>query len=386
MKTKQADIPYCGVNQERIKAATPTLNEGVLGHLIDFIRDRYEIHTKKDVQGLPAPWTTNRIFLEGKFTNVRREHDRQTINYTSISKQCTNEFELFWNTVLFRMFNVHWPFSGKPFDIYRLGEKSYQEEIRARFELLESEGKPIFTNAFNTGGLKQSLAIPESDDKSLCYSQRNPDHMIELEDGSTVSYRENLPKLKSGELKSPIFEPNMGMRIIRYIGFVANGSMKDLHKRVFNAPDQQISCKAIQEIRGVSFFLGYQMWVDLTYHDMFKFSENEYTVSGPGCIAGLNLLFGDRSGMNHDECLFWLRDHQASVFKEINFDELFYDLEPSDRCMNVMSLENCFCELGKYIRAVEAIERGEKPRFRVSTSRLVSGTGQAKEISLNSLW
>ena len=36
---------------------------------------------------------------------------------------------------------------------------------------------------------------------------------------------------------------------------------------------------------------------------------------------------------------------------------LFADLPKEDRHLNVMSLENCFCELSKYIRAVEGTGR-----------------------------
>ena len=34
-----------------------------------------------------------------------------------------------------------------------------------------------------------------------------------------------------------------------------------------------------------------------------------------------------------------------------NPDEIFPDIAPEDRYMNIMSLENCMCELDKYNRA-----------------------------------
>ncbi len=376
MLTKRSDTPYCGVSESRIKEANPTLSIEVLAHLKTFIRDRYDIHFKKDVQLLPPPWTDNVVLQKGKFTNVRREHDRQTKNYVALTQECTSWYQKFWNTVLFRMFNHANPFAGEPFDIHRLvSDDKYVENIRARFTKMEQEGVALFTNAFNTGGLKQSLGVPEG----LVDSK-----YIQLDNGDRLDYRQNIEKFRSGELKCKAYEPNMGMRIIRAVRHYAGSTLKSLHDDVFNAQDQKAAYELLNSgIRGLSRFLAYQIFVDLTYQPEFPFSENEFTVSGPGCDAGLDLLFTDRDGMTYEECLFWLRDNSAALFHDIDFNELMFDLQPHDRCMNVMSLENCFCELQKYIRARNAIDRGEAPKFKVTTARLETPPTTKQE---NSLW
>ena len=91
--------------------------------------------------------------------------------------------------------------------------------------------------------------------------------------------------------------------------------------------------------------MGYQLFVDLTYIPEFPVSENNFVIAGPGCKTGLNLLFTDRNGLSHEECLFWLTD---KLNKKLDFTEIFTDLPKFDQKMNVMSLENCFCELQKY--------------------------------------
>lgn len=379
MKNKPADVPYCGVRKDVIEKAKPALDAEVLDLLIEFIQDRYTIHTRKDVEKLPSPWTTNPIFQKGKFTNVRREHDRQTKAYIEIIRdQSTTWSELFWNTVIFRMFNHINPFQGETFNINRLTSDvtrdDYLDEIRHRFERLEKNGVPLFTNAFNTGGLKQSLAVPEQ----LCAVGE----AVCIVDGREYRYKDYRSDFARGALQSSDFEPSMPMRVIRYIASLA--SQFDLAVEVVRAKRQDTVLRLLEEnVRGLSRFLSYQVFVDLTYSDAFPFSENEFTRSGPGCDSGLDLLFSDKGGMTYEECLFWLRDNQKQVFSQIDFNTLMYDLPEYDRCMNVMSLENCFCELQKYERAHRAIQRGEEPRFKVSTKGLVS---KPTDETTNSLW
>ena len=78
MKNKERDTPYCGVREDVIYNAVPVLNWENVYHFKKFVIDRYKIHTRKDIKRLPAPWTKNPVLQEFKFTNVRREHDKQT--------------------------------------------------------------------------------------------------------------------------------------------------------------------------------------------------------------------------------------------------------------------------------------------------------------------
>lgn len=385
MLTKPYDILYDGIDHEKIYNARPVLDERVLGLLKEFIRDRYNIHLKKDVQKLPAPWTENQILQQVKFTNVRREHDRQSQNYiTMIASRDISWFEKFWNTVMFRMFNISslwehlWP--------ARVVIETLPSHLNSYYTMLkelEYLGKPLFTNAFNTGGLKQSLALPEYD-HDTCRAQRRGEMTIKAEDGSDINYKLDREKLLSGELKSPDFEPYMPMRVIRYVAKASSQLLPTLHEDVLKCNSQTEAYEMLLKIRGFSRFLAYQVFVDLTYCPEFQFSENEFTVSGPGCDAGVNLLFTDKGGMTPAECLFWLRDNADDVFGKRFFYDLFSDLPEHDRCINVMSLENIACELQKYIRCVDSIQEGKKPRGKVSTDRLQ--TPPATKLATKKLW
>ena len=127
-------------------------------------------------------------------------------------------------------------------------------------------------------------------------------------------------------------------------------------------------------------FLVYQWFIDFTYNEDYWFSENEYVVSGPGCTKGLDLLFTDRDGMTHEECLFWIRDNQKMVFDKFGYNpsELFDDLPEYDRYINLMSFENLFCELQKFQKCKAAVAEGKKPRGKSSYDGLGVKTKKAK--------
>lgn len=328
MKNKPADVPYCGVRKNYLSMAMPKLNERNLKYLYDFITRRYAIHLRKDVLKKDPPWTKDSVLREFRFTNVRREHDRETkwvIEHITSNPELSYEDKLL-NCILFRLYNKHETSEliGMPIK-FSQSKRWNPEEYRILFEeAIEADPKRVFfTGAFITGGLKRALKwyLPKDDPKN------------------------------SMEMRMLWF-----MRVIIDDGVVNKIKAAKSQKAVFD-----VLCK----YDGLGSFLAYQIFVDMTYIEEFPFSENEFTVAGPGCRMGLNYLFEDRDGMTYEECLFWLRDNLNRLFREIlgkdwNPQEVFWDLPEEDRCFNVMSLENCFCELSKYIRAKDGTGRPRK--------------------------
>ena len=324
MKNKPADVPYCGVRKNYLSMAMPKLNERNLKYLYDFITRRYAIHLRKDVLKKDPPWTKDSVLREFRFTNVRREHDRETkwvIEHITSNPELSYGDKLL-NIVLFRLYNKHETAEliGMPFKVHN-NPRWNPEKYRAKFEsALEEDPKRVFfTAAFHTVGMKLTLQKVTGED----------------------------------------FAP---MRILKFIKILADDNFVG---KLRACKDQQEVFKVITGYNGVGGFLGYQFFVDMTYIEEFPFSENEFTVAGPGCIMGLNYLFEDRDGMTYEECLFWLRDNLDKLFREVlgkdwNPKEVFWDLPEEDRRFNVMSLENCFCELSKYIRAKDGTGRPRK--------------------------
>lgn len=324
MKNKPADTPYCGVNKKRIKKAQPVLNERNLLYLYNFIKRRYVIHLRKDVLKKDPPWTTDQVLRDFRFTNIRREHDKESkwvIEHITSNPELSYEDKLL-NVILFRLYNKHETAEliSMPFKFSETPDWN-PEWYRSLFEaaLVEDPKRVFFTAAFHTVGMKNTL------------------------------------KKVTGESYAP-------MRILKFIKILINEGLVDDIKACTN---QQEVYQTLTDYNGIGRFLAYQFYVDMTYIAEFPFSENEFTVAGPGCVMGLNYLFEDRDGMSYEECLFWLRDNLDRLFveelgKDWDAKRVFWDLSEEDRCFNVMSLENCFCELSKYIRAKDGTGRPRK--------------------------
>lgn len=343
MKTKERDIPYCGVRKEAIHSAEPVLNWENVYHFKKFVVDRYRVHKRKDVKRLPVPWTNNPVIQEFKFTNVRREHDRQTkhlIEQIAMNENLTIEDKIV-NCFMFRCWN-NWDTLkdfGFPYSSKLVYNPMLKEKVRPIYEHL-SKNDPErlwWSNAYNQGGTKSAWKFPEMDLSKV------------LEDKIEKEYDIALRPFHVGV----------------WLG------KENIVKKLLTAKDQQECFEIIKSIKGFSDFLAYQVFVDLTYIPEFPFSENEFVVAGPGCKRGLDLIFEDKGGMNYEECMFWLRDsiNEAGLFERPELEEfddgfpdyqpnkLFSDLPKYDRKMNVMSIENCMCELSKYVKAVNGTGR-----------------------------
>lgn len=307
MRNKPADIPYGGLNAKKIKSANPQFHPEHLQMFKQFVLDRYKVHLNKDFYQTPKPWTTNRILQNYKFTNVRREHDKTTKYLLNMLEEHEDDFYInkIMNIILYRLFNkietsqlIGWV------DFHEYDEDAIRSKLSSA-----APGFVYFTNAFHTTGMRHA------------FKKQYPEET---------------------------FEP---MVIVRG----CHDMVEDIYHGVTRAEEPKNIIECLKWINGIGNFLAYQMFVDFTYIEEFPWSENEFVVSGPGCIKGLSELFVDRDGLSWDELLFWLRDNCPITKQECG--ELMVDLPQYDRYMNIMSLENCMCELSKYIRAVEGTGR-----------------------------
>jgi hypothetical protein len=317
MKTKPADVRYCGVRQDVIRKATPKLNEENLELLFHWITERYSIHLKKDVQKLPKPWTKDPILLKYKFCNVRREQDKESkwlINNIALNHKISYENKLL-NIIVFRFFNKHETSEIiHPLDFRKINYQLLAEKFASYAQVHPSY--VYFSNAFYMSGPKGAA---------------------------------NRKFGRQGDIK------------IKIIKLVA--SYEGIVERIKKAKTQKEVFDVLQSYDGIGYFLAYQIFVDFTYIPEFPFSENEFTIAGPGCRKGLQLIFDDFDGMTYEEALFWLRDNQDNVFKKFGYEpsEVFSDLPIEERYLNLMAIEGCHCEISKYIRA---LKQEGRPRIR----------------------
>jgi hypothetical protein len=351
LKTKKDDLKFCGVDSEKIKSAKPTLNEEVLKYHHLYITERTEIYKKKEILKLPQPWTEDEVFLKYRFTNVRRELDRES--KWLIQNVCENDNlslkDKIVNCILFRTFNksetselINMPIV----DIETINLDKYEQIFIKKAE--EDPKYVFFTPAFMTGGLKKGNAFKNEPYVRRVATLVHPDGTTE-----EMEYIKARDICNSNDKFSIIdWAKNIPTRMLRFVQrYTKNGIVEE----ILECKTQEDVFNILSSITGFGHFLAYQVFVDLTYIPEFKFSENEFTVSGPGCSAGIELLFDDLDGMTHEEAIFWVRDNIENEWdnRELHVDmtELFDFLPEEDRKLNVMSLENCFCELSKLTKA-----------------------------------
>ena len=323
MKNKVNDLPYLGCRADKIMSAQPILNTENFKHLHRWIVDRYDVHIKKDIKGLPAPWTDNPIIKEFRFTNVRREHDKET--KWVIENICNAEMSVAnkWvNLILFRMINKSETCQHfMPIDFENVDWKRITDYV-----MNAPEDYVMFTNAFKTSGVKGAAA-------------RALGHVSAFKDKE-----HGVPPIIS---------------VIQYCKTLYDN--EELITSLGDCTTAQEFFNCLQQISGIAYFLAYQIFVDWTYCPESLWSENEFVVAGPGARRGLDLVFEDKNGMTYEECIFWLRDNWIVICNWLNLywnpDEIFSDLDSEDRHMNVMSLQNCHCEISKYIRTVNGTGR-----------------------------
>lgn len=318
----------CGV-KDSVSDFNIYISPGNLELFREYIFDRYMIHLNKDYYNTDDLYSFIKdkrirdIFIKYKFCNVRREHDRCSrwlTNHISNSEKSLKDkvalsmlFRIFNNIVTAELIGI----DSCPID----NSKEMEEFISRSRELLQPVNGSFykyFTNAYSTTGMKTAIA-------KYCN------------------------------------ERQIALTPIILVNDLYNNRFID---ELLECENQEEVFLKLKEIPGISSFMGYQLFVDLTYIKEFPFSENEFVVSGPGCNFGIRCLLGEENRkslkLSDEALLFWLRDNLLRLLKEngceLDLDSLMVDLPEYDRCPNVMMLENCFCEFQKFYRTLDPDE------------------------------
>ena len=303
------------------------MNQEPLEILCKWVKERYLVHLKKDVQKLPSPWTDWDIMREFRFTNVLRKHDKESkfvVDSTYENPELSTE-EKILNAFIFRAYNKH--------ETYALLGFPRKKQLISWEEVLEMEKKitlkreenPTYcfcTSAFNTGGIKTCWGNFE--DKDAAFDKTN-------------SVESRFALLWNDLLKN------------------------DTAQKILNSKTAEEVGKEIRKVRGFAGeFLSFQVYVDLTYIPGFSFTEDDWAVCGPGCKLGIGYLFGDETrsikntGYTYDELLYWTRDNLDKILLNngVNLKELMTDLPYEERRISLSNVENLFCEFSKTCKQI----------------------------------
>ena len=113
--------------------------------------------------------------------------------------------------------------------------------------------------------------------------------------------------------------------------------------------------------------MAYQLAIDINYSELCDFSENEYTVPGPGAVRGIRKCFVDTADWDADRLIRWMAERQGEEFErlELPFKPLF------GRALHAIDTQNLFCEVDKYSRV--AFPELTSNRSRIKTRFSPSG-------------
>lgn len=302
MKNKPNDILYCGVDVNKIKSANPKLRLDMLKKYRDYQYKRASIYYKKEILKEPAPWTNDSILQKYSFTNVKREFDRESkilLNNVIYNKKC---------------------------------------------DLLNAVLNSIFVRAFYS----KAHILNALEDGFINFYESTKSYIGYL--GEKIP--ENIPDpayLTSGSRRAAFVEmgyPNLKKPVI-FFKFLQKYS-KEIEKTILEAKTPLEATKPnIPAIKGK--FTIYQVLMDLGYHSDFKFSNNEFVLSGPGCSLGISYLCEDMGGLNDEEFMFWLRDNIDNLI-DFNPKEFLHFCDEDNQNWSVNDIENSFCEFSKYIK------------------------------------
>ena len=283
---------YDNVDQHKIANALPEMIDGRLELFTNYINERESIRKAKE-SGMPFPWTNDPILRDYRFTNVRRTDDTVSKWYIEGIAQNPelNIEQKVLNAILFRCWNkpeTSLIFQQPIKDFTRENIKAIDEQATRTLDLLGDDYKQ-YGSAYFQSGLKGAWKR----------EGHSANRMLDLLSELLISY--------------------------------------DI-EAIIESPSPLDAFEIIKGIKGIGDFLAYQIWVDLTYIPEFDQSEDSFTVAGPGCRLGIDLLVEDRDGMTHEELIFHLRDNQHALDLDIDFT------------LTVMDIENCFCEFSKYTK------------------------------------
>lgn len=112
-------------------------------------------------------------------------------------------------------------------------------------------------------------------------------------------------------------------------------------------------CRSLQDIYAVlrsypsiGDFLGFQFAIDLNYSEAFNFSEMDFVVPGPGAREGIAKCFTSLGDLTEADVIRWTAETQQDHLVRLGLD--FPSLW--GRKLQLIDIQNLFCEIGKYAR------------------------------------
>lgn len=264
-----------------------------------FAFERQNIFEKKK-QGLPGPWTEDKILQEYKFCNSYRVNDRVSQyllkNVIYNGKEYTSE-DIIFRIILFKIFNKESTWEILESEIGDITLDFFDVEKYSKILNAEiAKGNAIYNDAYISCA-----------NKTFGYDHKHDNHLALLQ-----------KMFKEDRMQEKI---------------VCCKTMKE----AFNI---------IKSYPLIGNFMAYQLVTDINYSDVVNWSESEFTVAGPGSHRGIAKCFESKGKMSDEDIIKYMYEHQDEEFKRLGLD--FKRI--GNRPLQLIDCQNIFCELDKYLR------------------------------------
>ncbi len=300
-----------------------------------FAAERQAIFMKR-MHGEPAPWTTDPILQQYKFTNVYRANDRvsqyliRNVIYDG-QEDLRSPNNTFFRIMLFKILNRNqtWDYLSKRLTLeWEMGGARLLALIDDTLTQSLNDGQQIMSGAY---------IMPSAGAKNGVRKH--------------TAWLKILETMMNGGLPTQILQFCSSMKgafnLMRVYPFVGN-------------------------------FLAYQYVTDLGYSPFTRWGEDEFTVAGPGSIRGISKCFTPEyvKDRGPEYIIRHMQMNQNQYFAEfgLKFERLGGD-GIGGRPLQLIDCQNCFCEIDKYARvAFPKLNTGKMPT-RIKTNFRESKSG-----------
>ena len=264
-----------------------------------FAYERQNIFLKKE-KGLPAPWTDDPILREYKFCNSYRVNDRVSqylLKNVIYNGQNYNSEDMLFRIILFKLFNKE--------STWELLLKNFGDITLKNFNI--KKYSKVLTEAINNKISIYNDAYISCATKAFGYNHKHDNHLALLDKMF------NQDKIQDKIIKCQTMEE--AFNILKSYPLIGN-------------------------------FMAYQLVTDINYSNVVNWSENEFTIAGPGSIRGIKKCFENKGNMTNEDITKYMYNHQDEEFKRLhlNFQRI------GNRPLQLIDCQNIFCELDKHLR------------------------------------
>jgi hypothetical protein len=276
-----------------------------------FAAERQRMYLAR-LAGDPPPWTTDAVLAAHRFTNSYRASDRVSqYLITQVSYRGSQDpDEVLFRTLLFRIFNK--PATWQAL-MAALGAVSWDSYGFRPYSQILAEGAkagPVYNNAY-------VMPPVPAFDESRKYQQH-----------------------------------------LRLIEYIMNGTTAAL---LTSARTATGAFNILSSSPGIGPFLAYQILTDLGYSEAFPFDESEFAMPGPGALDGIAKCFGKRAARPGKAIIRYMAETQDEHFARLGLE--FPGLR--GRPLQLIDIQNLFCEISKYARVVHPDIPGISKRSRI---------------------